>query len=155
MTAIQSYNPQPGFTKAPVASKPSPEAWLDFGKDVCEFIGDAAVGGVAAALCGPMVGASALVGGLRNLPKAASQLWREGQTPTDSVPDYLISRGAAAVTMIPLALTPVIYGLAGLAVGALGCALEAKEKGLEHGIQTGYELSRGMSKGIEGIEFHL
>lgn len=155
MTTIQSYTPQPNLPKTPAASKPSAEAWVDFGKDVCEFVGDTAVSGLAAAVCGPMVGASALFNGIRNLPNAASQIWQEGQTPADTVPDYLISRGAAAITMIPLAFTPVVFGLAGLAVGALGGAMEAKEKGLEHSIQTGYELSKGMKKGIEDIHFHL
>lgn len=159
MITTDTLNPShPGVRSkaaAPVTPKTTTVEWIDFGKDVCEFASDVTQGALAAAV-GATAALPAFAAGVRNLPRAASQIWSDALSqPSDDVVDSMLARAAAATAMVPLALTPLAFGLVGLFVGSVGAAMEASENGLLSGVKAAEKVIEVSQTAVNDFDYSL
>lgn len=138
------------------ATTPTAEQWLEFGKDACSFVGSLAEGAVGAVAGAAIVGTSSAVAGLTNIPRALDQVWSEARsTSADNVPDYLLSRGAAAIMTFPIAAMPIVLGTCGVVVGALGGGIQAQSEGLKSAVGVSLDVAGAAQKTASEFDYRI
>lgn len=130
-------------------SRTDTSASSTFGRDVCELSTSLSKGAIGAVISAPIVCAAAFAGSLRNLPRMTNEVWQAARKPGQNIILSGLKQTNAAVTTVTLALSPVVFGLAGLAVGAHFGAVQAPHQGWGDNVSFARELAGAVGKMID------